>query len=147
MAKNTDEAVLLLLQKVEQKKAEIKQAQKKPNWLTNLTIGYNPETTADRVNIMTVRDAQKIIDLYAFLSTKEEAVESAAAELGLEADGTYMGYSYADWKTDLKARAAQLGVEKKKRELDTLDKRVNSLVSPEQRREMELAALTAELGD
>ena len=146
MAKSTDDAVLGLLKKVEQKKNEIKQAQKKPNWITNLTIGYNPESTADRIMIQTVRDAGKIADIYAFLLAKEDYLSKAAGELGLEIDLSYMGFPIADWKSDLKTRAAQLGLDQKKRELEVLDKRVNGLVSPEQRREMELAALTAELG-
>lgn len=145
--KTTDEAVLGLLKKVSQKKEEIKKAQKKPQYKTNLTIGYDPNTTAGRIMIQTVTDAPKLMDIYAFLLSKEEFLTEAANELGLPLDTTYMGYEIDDWKHDLKARAAQLSIEAKKRELDVLDKRVNSLVSPDQRREMELAALTAELGE
>lgn len=147
MAKSTDEAVLELLKKVEQKRAEIKKAQKRPQYKTNLTIGYDPNTTAGRIMIQTVTDTNKLADIYAFLIQKEEALTQAYGELGLPEDLTYMGYSIDDWKDDLKARAAQLSIDIKKRELDVLDKRVNSLVSPEQRRIMELEALTAELAD
>jgi hypothetical protein len=147
MAKSTDEAVLELLKKVEQKRAEIKKAQKRPQYKTNLTIGYDPETTTGRIMIQTVTDPSKVAGIYAFLIQKEEALNQAYTELGLPPDLTYMGYPIADWKEDLKARAGQLSIEQKKKELDILDKRVNSLVSPEQRREMELAALTAELAE
>lgn len=58
-----------------------------------------------------------------------------------------MAYPIADWKDDLRTRADQLGIEQKKKDFETLDKRVNSLVSPEQRREMELIALQKELGE
>ena len=148
--KTTDEAVLDLLRKVQQKKDEIAKASKKPQWKTNCTIGYDPETTAGRVNIMTVRDPQKVADLYAFLLQKEDYFKRAALELGIETQGKelmYMAYPVADWKEDLKTRAAQLGIDQKKRELDALDDRVNKLVSPDQRREMELEALQKVLGE
>lgn len=147
MAKTTDELVMDLLVKVEQKKEEIKAAKKKPQWKTNCTIGYNPETTQDRINIQVVRDANKLIEIYAFLLEREEFFEHAAIDLGLPPDLTYMGYSIADWAEDLKSRAAQLSIETKQKEIEELDKRVNKLVSPEQRRAMELEALQQMLKD
>lgn len=141
-----DEAVIGLLQKVAEKKAQIKASSQKPNWLTNVTFGYNPETP-ERINIMTVTNQQKLVDIYSFLLSKEERYEQSCAELGLGDDKLlYMGYSFDDWKADLKTRAGQLLLEKRKQELDVLDKRVNSLVTAEQRREMELEALQREMG-
>ena len=72
---------------------------------------------------------------------REEYAEKAAEELGLPVDLIWLGYPIADWKMDLKSRAAQLSVEQKKREIEALSKRVDKLVSPDQRREMELKAL------
>lgn len=54
--KTTDEAVLDLLRKVQEKKDQIAKASKKPQWKTNCTIGYDPDSPAGRTNIMTVRD-------------------------------------------------------------------------------------------
>ncbi len=146
MAKTTDEAVMQLLIKVQQKTEEIKKAKKRPQWKTNCTLGFDPESPQGRVNIMTVRDASKVVDLYAFLIQREEFFKQAAHELGLEVDLVYMGYSFDDWKVDLMSRAAQLSVEQKKKEVEALDRRVNKLVSPDQRREMELEALQKILG-
>lgn len=147
MSESTDKAVLDLLQKVKQKKEEIAKASKKPVWKTNCTIGYDPEN-ANRINIMTVRDVQKLADIYAFLLQREQYIEKAYKELSINDDLlVYMGYSIDDWKNDLRARVNQLSVEQKKKELDELDRRINSLVSPEQRREMELAELQKVLGE
>lgn len=145
--KSTDEAIMILLRKVQEKKDQIAKARKKPQWKTNCTIGYDPETTSGRVNIMTVRDQSKVVDLYAFLVQKSEYINKAALDLDVDVDETYMGYPIEDWMDDLKSRAGQLSIDKKKKELDTLDKRVNSIVSPDQRRNMELEALQAELSD
>jgi hypothetical protein len=150
MAKNTDEAVLKLLAKVKQKKDEIAKASKKPQWKTNCSIGFPfviNDSPNGRVNIIVQREPQRIAELYAFLLQQEEFLQKASAELGVAVEMNYMGFPIADWKEDLKARAAQLDIENKKKELEALDKRVNSIVSPEQRREMELAALEAELGE
>lgn len=140
-AQSTDEAVMELLVTVQRKKEEVKKAKKAPQWKTNLSIGRDSTTTHGRVNIQTRTDPNEIIDWYIFLSQKEEFGAKAAEELGLPADLTWLGYPIADWKDDLKARALQLSIEAKKREIDELDARVNKLVSPEQRRDMELEAL------
>lgn len=142
MAKQTtDDLVLELLKKVQQKKEEIKAAKRAPKWKTNLSIGRDPTTTHGRVNIMTRTDPNEIIDWYIFLMKKEEHISKAAEELGLPTDLTWLGYPIADWKEDLKTRAAQLSIDQKQKEMEALDKRVNRLVSPDQRREMELRAL------
>lgn len=139
--KTTDELVLDLLKKVERKKNEIKAAKKAPKWKTNLSIGRDSTTTHGRVNIMTRTDPNEIIDWYIFLMTKADNISKAAEELGLSTDLTWLGFPIADWKDDLKTRAAQLSIDQKQKEMEALDKRVNKLVSPDQRREMELQAL------
>jgi len=139
--KTTDDLVLELLKKVENKKNEIKAAKKAPKWKTNLSIGRDPKTTHGRVNIMTRTDSNEIIDWYIFLIKREEHISKAAEELGFPADLTWLGFPISDWKADLKTRASQLSIDAKQKEVEALDKRVNKLVSPDQRREMELKAL------
>lgn len=142
-----DQAVMKLLKKVQQKKEEIEAAKKKPRWKTNCSIAFNPDSEVhDRINLQ-VQSARKLIDLYAFLDQMEGHLERAARELGLEVDLTYMAYSISDWKDDLKTRAAQVSVKQKEQEMAALDARVSKLVSPDQRREMELRALQELLGD
>ncbi len=139
--KTTDDLVMELLKKVQQKKEEIKAAKKKPNWKTNLSLGRDSNGVHDRVNIQTRTDPNEIIDWYVFITQKEEGFAQAAKELGLSVNLTWHGYPISDWKDDLKTRAAQLSVDQKQKEMEALDKRVNKLVSPDQRREMELQAL------
>ena len=136
MTKTTDEAVMQLLIKVRQKKDEIKKAKKRPQWKTSCTISKDPNSTQGRVNIQAVRDPSKLIDLYAFILSMENR-QIAADDLKLEQDMTYLGYPLEEWKDDLRTRAAQISIDQRQKELDTLDRRVNGLVSPDQRREME----------
>jgi len=137
---NADQAVMDLLKKVADKKEEIRKAKTRPSWKTNCTFGTNP-STADRINIQTVRDVRKLIEFHAFLTSQEVQLKQAADDLEVEFDGTWMNYPIQDWKEDLKTRVDQLQIDKKEKELEELDARVNKLVSPEQRRAMELEAL------
>jgi len=140
--KDIDKAVLELLVKVEEKKEEIKKLKSRPQWLTNCSFSKNPDITdpVKRVNIQ-IQSAEVLVDFYAYLLEREEFLTRAAEELGIEADLTHLGCKIADWKADFKTRINQLSIEKKQAELDALDKRVNKLVSAEQRREMELQAI------
>lgn len=146
MAKSVDEQVMDMLRKVEAKKAEIKAAEQKPRWITTGSLGLS-DSVHDKVSIITTKDSAVLMNLYSFLLMKEEYLERSAKEMGLAFEPAYQGFKISDWQADLKTRAAQLSIENKKKELALLDKRVNGLVSPDQRRAMELEALSKELGE
>lgn len=158
MAKETDDAVMKLLVTVEKKKNEIKALKQKPQWLTNCSFGYETpvskrrigerdEDSHDRVNIQTRRDVDELLGFYSLLLQKEEYLHRAATELGVKTELKHMNFTIADWKADLKTRIGQLSIEQKQKEIDELDNRVNKLVSPDQRREMELKAIQELLGE
>jgi len=136
-----DELVIELLIKVQNKKEEISKAKVKPFWKTSCSFGKNAEDTKDRVNIQVVRDSRKLLEIYAFLTEHEKSLSAAAQELGESFDGTWLSYPIKDWKEDIRYRLSYLSLEKKQKDLDDLDERVNKLVSPEQRRRMEIKIL------
>jgi len=138
---NIDQAVMDLLVKVQQKKKEIENAKERPVWRTSCSFGKDPNLTTDRVNIQVVKDPRKLIEIWAFLTSQQNSMLNAANDLGLDFDGMWQNYTFAEWKRDLQTRAGQLRIEKKQKELDDLDARVNALVTPEQRRVMELSVL------
>ena len=139
-----DEIVLALRAKVKTEKAEILKLGR-PVWLTTCTIGFT-ESLIDRINIQTVTDPVKLTDYYARLLSKEALWKTATEQLGLDVPAVHQASPIADWKKDFQTRAAQLGIEKRKRDLETLEKRIDGLVTVEQRRELEIAAIQAELG-
>lgn len=144
-----DEAVIELLTLVRKKKETIKASQTRPQWLTSCTLDIQggSKSVQDRTNIQTVRDKTKLIQIAAYLARYENEMRQAASLLELEFDSTYMGYPIAHWLTDLKTRVSMLKVEEQKKELDKLNERIDKLVSPEQRREMELVELQKLLQD
>lgn len=144
---STDALVLQLLQKVEDKKKQIGSAER-PAWVTNCSFGFDPSNNNSRTNIQTVRTIEELIEIYGFLRAKLEANVSAAKELGVsykEKDFKHQGFSFEQWETDIKMAASRLQIKVKRDELAQLEARVNALVSPEQRRQIELAQLMNEL--
>lgn len=135
-----DELVLQLFNKVRDKQREINQAEK-PKWVTSCTIGQNPDSVNDRVNIQTVTDVDKLIHLFSFIEQKRKDHYDTCLQLSLKRHFKWMGYSAEEWKADIKTRVDQLSINEKKRELSALEERLEKLISTEQRREMELAEI------
>ena len=140
----TDKMVLDLFNTVKAKQKEIAVLQK-PQWATSCTIGYNPDVVTDRVNIQTVTDVNRLIDLYAFLIMKMEYAKRATFLLAVTNKFKWMGYTFEEWEQDIRTRINQIGVTAKKNELAVLEKRLDALITVDQRRVMELEAITKEL--
>ena len=55
------------------------------------------------------------------------------------------GFSVNDWIDDIKTRINKVQIASKKVKLEHLESRLNAIISPELRAEMELEAISAEL--
>ena len=144
MDKTTDQIVLELLNKVEEKKKEIG-ASERPSWITHCSFGVNPSNAAERVNLQVVTDISILTSVYATLAVAERAFKQAANELGVKVDFKWQGFAFEEWVADIKMRINQLQLKNKRDDLAKLESRVNALVSQEQRRDLELKKLVAEL--
>ena len=137
-----DGLVLQLLAKVKQKKSEIQTAER-PVWETNTSFSYNPDAgVSDRVNLQTISDIRKLVDIHSFIGTKATSWVTSTNRLQVDIPFAWMGSSAKAWENDIKTRINQLNIKIKKLELDALEKRIDALISPEQRRELELAEIT-----
>ena len=150
MTTNIDQQVLDLFNLVRTKQSEISKSER-PKWTTTCVFSYSPDDTnaGSRVNIQTVTDISKLTDILGFLIQKFEYYNKALEAIGNTkiniGNFSWMGFSIDDWKSDIISRINQISVKAKKKELDTLSDRLNAIVSPEQRREMELEAIKKEL--
>jgi hypothetical protein len=145
--KNIDQVVLELLKKVEEKKQQIGNAER-PSWITNCSFGFDPNNNA-RINIQVVRELEQLVDIHAFLSTKYESYQASLKDLKLtekDAPFKHLGFTFDQWVADIETRINGLRIMAKKDELAKLEERVNALVSPEQRRAIELEKLVKEIG-
>jgi hypothetical protein len=77
---------------------------------------------------------------------RKDKSESAAKELGVVYNFTWLGFSVDEWKEDFQTRVNQISVQEKRKELAELESRLNAIISPELKAQMELEAI-AELLD
>lgn len=143
---STDELVLQLFNTVKQKQKEIA-ASERPQWETTCTIGTSETDVKDRVNIQTATDTGRLLDIATFLLIKQDYFTKAEEAIGVKGSKLkWMGYTVDQWLKDLRTRVAQIAVTDKRAELKTLEARLDALITTEQRRELELAAIQKELG-
>lgn len=116
-------------QKVEEFEASIKKS-----WLTNCSF-KSPNQTVPPINIQTASE-ETIVDIVSRLIVLEQAYSK------LQRSPIVSGFPISDWMEDCKKRLDVISIRQHKVELAELEKRLDAIVSPEQRREMELAELT-----
>lgn len=146
MPAKTDKKTLDLIAEVNRQKAEIAKADR-PNWRTNCSFSYT-EGSSNAVNLQVESNVKNLILIAAFLTEKAANYKAAAATLGVDnpPDFTWSNFSLQDWLEDLKTRLTKIQIATKRKKLETLEERLNKVISPELRAQMELDAITSELG-
>ena len=139
--KTTDELVKELFDSVQEKKLAIEKAER-PCWETRGNLGYSANSAHDRVNVQTVTDVRKIVEMYAFLIDRKEKSENAAKDLGVDYKFTWLGFSVNEWKNDFQTRVNQISIQEKRKELSEIESRLNAIISPELKAQMELEAIS-----
>ena len=142
-----DQKVNKLLATITQQRQDVAAAEKltKQPWVTNCSFKGDGGSTTTNIQ---VADMAQLHSLAIMLLLKRNAADAAATMLGITVpDPLYSGFTFEQWVPDLQKRAAIIQLNEKKRRLDELEARANQLVSPEQRRAMELAALEKLLAD
>jgi hypothetical protein len=144
-AKKTDQKTLDLIKEVKARKAEISRAEK-PNWKTNCSFSW-VEGSSGAINIHVQTDIRLLISMAAHLHSKANGYLEMACILGVENQPpfTWNGYPTSEWIDDIKARIDKVQIATKKAKLEALESRLNMVISPELRAEMELEAIAAEL--
>lgn len=148
MAKKTDQKTLDLIKEVKKQKAEIAKLER-PNWKTNCNFSYSEANLNGAVNLHVQNNVKELICIAAFLCDKERSYNEAVNQLGLGVENapqfTWMSFTVADWIEDIKTRIAKIQIATKKKKLELLESRLNAIISPELRAEMELEAIAGEL--
>jgi monoamine oxidase len=143
--KTTDTRTLELIKQVQRQKEEISQAEK-PNWVTNCSFSYSHNKTNDAINLHVEASVQNLLLIGVFLKERERGYNDLAKEMGVEAPAfSWQGFSVSDWLTDIKNRINKIQIASKKKKLEVLESRLNSVISPELRAELELQAIEEEL--
>jgi hypothetical protein len=139
-----DTQITQLFAKVRKDRAELEslEAETKKSWVTNCSLPIDDQRP---VNIQTASIAALRTAVASLLSHRDYHGK-AAKELGVPLYEHVGSYTYDQWLTDCRKRVAVLSLLESKRKLDELEKRLDAIVSPEQRRAMELEALLKEIG-
>ncbi len=78
-----DDKVLELFNQVRSRQRDLAAASQAPRYITSCTLGRDPASVKDRVNIQTVTDTAVLVDLLGFLLMQEDYWSQASASLGL----------------------------------------------------------------
>lgn len=138
-----DVEVQALFETVQKKKADIAKAEK-PNWETSCTFHRDPNSSASQ-NIQIITKVDDLVDIIAFLLEKQHFYQEANKVLGTKVKFLWQGFTVAQWISDIKTRINKVDISKKRKELETLESRLNAILSPEARRKMEIDAIKAQL--
>lgn len=139
-----DQKVMQMLAKLATAKEAVERAEK-PCYLTGGSFKYSEATVSGAVDITTVRDERKLVEIAAFLRERESNFLPAAKELGCEVKFTWLNFTKDEWMQDLQTRVNILQIAKKRAELRDLEELVNTLVSPELMRKMKMAEASEKL--
>lgn len=121
-------------------KSELEDAKKEVSrsWITNGSIQFNG---SNPTNIMTANE-DTIRSVVANLLYHADYAAKAAEKLGLTVPTKFHGFAIDDWIQDCQKRIAAISIATKKTKIAELEERLNAIVSPEQRRQLELEAIT-----
>lgn len=138
-----DAEITALFETITKQKKEISLVEK-PNWETNciFKFPYKSELTA---NIQVVSDIAELLKILSFLTLESTTFNILAKELGVSVKYEYSGFTYDQWKKDIDSRIKKINIKKEKDKLAKLESRLNAIVSPEQRRLLEIEAIKKEL--
>lgn len=147
MTDTIDSKVRELLEKVKTRKKAVQKAESNANKRWKTTGSFPPVlAVAVNINIQTAKEAD-LLNVIAQIRFHQDYVDRAAKELELPIIDTYAGFPYADWVEDCHTRLAKIQLSGEKTKLSDLEKRLDSIISPEQRRQIELEAIINELDD
>jgi hypothetical protein len=147
-AASSDEVTLRLIQEVKTRKAEIATILGKPVWMTNCSFSYVEGRMNEAVNLHVESSIQTLVNIAVFLRDRERGYNEMVAELGVEEPPKFQwgGFTVSEWMADLRARINKIQVAKKQKKLETLEARLNAIITPQLRAQMELEAIASELG-
>ena len=143
-----DDKITQLLAKVEAQKAAIAEAER-PVFRTNRTFSFVDGDLNKSHNLAVVSDVSALLKMAAHVSSAAETYYYVAGGI-LGADEkapafTWNGYSDLDWLHDIKLRVSQIRLKAQREKLQELEARLDKIISPERRRELELRAIELEL--
>lgn len=144
MTTNIDVTIQALFTKLDERKKKVAalEAEIGKSWKTNGSFVGSGGIAA--INIQTAT-AETIENCATQLCLIEGARQEAGELLGRTITTKHGGYSKEDWVSDFKKRLATIDVREEKKQLEALENRLNGVLSPEERRRIEVELLAKAL--
>lgn len=145
MATERDLLIDQLLVKVEEKKAEVERI-KNPVYKTNLSAS-NPliGDGAVRINLNVASEEALLSLLYSFEFLIEKN-KTIPAKYGIGGITEWNGFKLEEWRDDIVLKIKQKNSQKQIKELKEMESKLNSLMSEDKKKDLELEALKSSLG-
>ena len=143
MTDTFDEKIVKMQATLAQKKAELEamDACSKTSWKTNGVFTLDGKT----VTLMTATEATAL-EVATRVLWDSKYRQEAAAMLGIVDAAKVQGYAAQDWLDDCKKRVSVLQVKERKAQVDAMQKKLDQLLSPEKRRQMDVLAIEEQMG-
>lgn len=136
-----DKIVDDLMAKVKERREKVGALQK-PQWITPCSLVLPGH---ERLNIQVCNDLGLLAMSCGILMRMKQDMEAASKELDVEIEPKWQNYAIDDWVNDIKLRVKVTQLKREQEKLANLESKLNKLMSPDQRRRMELANIQAEL--
>lgn len=141
---NIDTTIQQLFNKLAERKTKVAslKAEVAKSWKTTgvfRLIGA-PSTT----NIQTA-NAETLEEIAAHVIILANALNEASVKLSRPGKQKVQNYTPEEWFNDLQKRLAMIDVREEEKQLETLEQRLNQVLSPEERRRIEVEMLAKEL--
>lgn len=134
MATKNDERIIKLKEIIEKKREELNNMHSRFAPKTNCILQLDGETY--NLNVSTQN--------LTYLLVKINALVQSAELLNMSAEEvTISGFSLADWFDDIKSKKDSIDYRDKKRELTTIENKLNSLLSSDKQTELQIDSLEA----
>jgi hypothetical protein len=139
MTDTIDQQIDSLFGILKQKKLEIEKSEKemKKSWLTNCSY----ENMKGHIINLQTANISSIQQVATEILILESHQNKASSLLGLEDTPKIQGYSADDWISDCVKRVSVLKIKTQKEQLTQLEKRLEGILSTDQRRQKEFEAI------
>ena len=139
-----DATIRELFKKLEERKVKVAEVRKvtQKGWVTNGT--WKVPFTATVINIQTLPEDQLYL-VAGEIVKSAESIRIGASILNGEYSKKVQGYQIEEWEADLRKRKAMIEIRSEEAKLAELEARLNSVLSPDDRRRIEVELLTKAL--
>lgn len=144
MKNESDKLVQGLIDEVQDLKNQIAKAER-PKWETHCSFSYNRDGSGARINLQVEKNIEVLAEVLGFLIGRKKDLEEGCKKLGIKSKFNWMNYSFEQWEEDITSRISKITIDDRKALLAKMEEKLDTLVSPEMKRELELKALQEEI--